>query len=52
MSDGSYNSVGSPLAGAHFHTAMKRTTTITTTATAMPAVMWFFAVKHGDIVAC
>jgi hypothetical protein len=31
---------------------MKRTTTFETTATAMPAAMWSFAVKHGDIVAC
>jgi hypothetical protein len=52
LSDRAYNSIGSPLAGTNFHTAMKRITTIETTATAMPAAMWSFAVKHGDIVAC
>lgn len=30
--------------------SQKRSTT--TTATAKPAAMWSFAVKHGDIVAC
>ncbi len=38
---------------AIFYTAMKRTTTVETTATAMPAAMWSFAAHTGsDIVAC